>query len=172
MSGASSGACLGLRLGHVCGINWGIIWGMSGASSGACLGHHLGYVWGMSGKTSRAYCQQWTTINNNPRYYMHLWCRFYGINLSWNPFPKVATVDLAIPRFALPALRTHVRRISSCSALSLEVQLLQQQVISQTSITVLGGFKNKRTKLKGAFWNSIFLVIRSSFFVFDLARWP
>ena len=34
MSGASSGACLG------------ITWGMSGASFGTCLGHHLGHVWG------------------------------------------------------------------------------------------------------------------------------
>jgi hypothetical protein len=32
MSGASSGACLG------------IIWGISWASSEACLGHHLGHV--------------------------------------------------------------------------------------------------------------------------------
>ena len=59
MSGASSGACLGPRLGHhlgnalglsgAClgphlGHAWGIIWGMSGVSSGACLEQHLGHI--------------------------------------------------------------------------------------------------------------------------------
>ena len=56
ISGASSGACLG------------IIWSMSGASSGVCLGHHLGHVWD----------NIWdilSTMDNNPRCYMHL-CRF------------------------------------------------------------------------------------------------
>ena len=41
--GVSSGACLGIAMGHV----WGIIRSMSRASSGACLGHHLGHVWGI-----------------------------------------------------------------------------------------------------------------------------
>ena len=45
--------CLGKHLGHVRGIIWGIILGMSGVSSWACLGHHLthvlGIIWDMSG---------------------------------------------------------------------------------------------------------------------------
>ena len=38
-----------------------ILRGMS-ADLGHQLGHHLGHVSGMSGTTSGAYCQQWTTI--------------------------------------------------------------------------------------------------------------
>ena len=48
--------CLGKHLGHVRGIIWGIILGMSGVSSWACLGHHLthvlGIIWDMSGASS------------------------------------------------------------------------------------------------------------------------
>ena len=50
--------CLGKHLGHVRGIIWGIILGMSGVSSWACLGHHLthvlGIIWDMSGASSGA----------------------------------------------------------------------------------------------------------------------
>ena len=72
------GACLGHPLGHVWGINWGMS-GASfgaclGASSGACLGHHLGHVWGI------IWDNIWvilSTMDNNPRCYMHLWCHFW-----------------------------------------------------------------------------------------------
>ena len=74
MSGASSRTYLGHHLGHV----WGIIWGIFGTTSGACLGHHLGHGWGKAETTSGAYCQQWTTTDNNPRCYMPLWCRFWS----------------------------------------------------------------------------------------------
>ena len=29
-------------------------------------------IWGMSGTISGAYCQQWTTMDDNPQCYMHL----------------------------------------------------------------------------------------------------
>ena len=71
MSGPTSGACVGHHLAHI----WDIIWACLGhhlghvwASSGACLGHHLGnvgihlgHVWGSI-----------STMDNNPRCYMHL----------------------------------------------------------------------------------------------------
>ena len=67
MSGASSGAYLGHHLGHV----WGIIRGMSGASSGACMGHVWHTIWCIL-----------STMDNNPRCYMHLWCRFFPLIMN------------------------------------------------------------------------------------------
>ena len=58
---ALSGACLEHHMGHVCGI----IWGMSGACLGQYLGHVWDNIWGIL-----------STMDNNPRCYMHLWCRF------------------------------------------------------------------------------------------------
>ena len=78
MSGASSKACLRHHLGHVWGMSrtasWaflGHVWGMSGASSGACLWHHLGHVWGIIWR------HVWGSLRY-PRFYMHLWCRFFA----------------------------------------------------------------------------------------------
>ena len=72
MSGTCLGHRLGHRLGHVWGMSGACMGALSGASYAKCLGHYLGNVWGMSGTTSGAYCQKWTTMDNNPRCYMHL----------------------------------------------------------------------------------------------------
>ena len=52
-----------------------------------CPWPYFGIIWGMSETTSGAYCQKLTTMDDNLRYYMHLWCRFFYMG----GFPKLFT---------------------------------------------------------------------------------